>query len=81
MPNFPADESRGFHKVLFQPTVYIEKTDFREESWAHQAILPLLPRAIAWLWEPGSAGSCTGAAWGTGGVSAPNRDSQTCHQL
>ncbi|XP_074951973.1 glutamine--tRNA ligase isoform X2 [Phalacrocorax aristotelis] len=31
VPNFPADESRGFHKVLFQPTVYIEETDFREE--------------------------------------------------
>ncbi|NXC22673.1 SYQ ligase, partial [Corythaeola cristata] len=31
VPNFPADESRGFHKVPFQPTVYIEETDFREE--------------------------------------------------
>ncbi|KFO84929.1 Glutamine--tRNA ligase, partial [Buceros rhinoceros silvestris] len=30
VPNFPADESRGFHKVPFQPTVYIEETDFRE---------------------------------------------------
>uniref|UniRef100_A0A663LV53 glutamine--tRNA ligase n=1 Tax=Athene cunicularia TaxID=194338 RepID=A0A663LV53_ATHCN len=31
VPNFPADESRGFHKVPFQSTVYIEETDFREE--------------------------------------------------
>ncbi|KFP92495.1 Glutamine--tRNA ligase, partial [Apaloderma vittatum] len=31
VPNFPADESRGFHKVPFQPTIYIEETDFREE--------------------------------------------------
>ncbi|NWT45736.1 SYQ ligase, partial [Chroicocephalus maculipennis] len=31
VPNFPADESRGFHKVPFKPTVYIEETDFREE--------------------------------------------------
>uniref|UniRef100_A0A8V5GWD4 glutamine--tRNA ligase n=1 Tax=Melopsittacus undulatus TaxID=13146 RepID=A0A8V5GWD4_MELUD len=31
VPNFPADESRGFHKVPFQPTLYIEETDFREE--------------------------------------------------
>ncbi|KAM9272190.1 glutamine--tRNA ligase [Cariama cristata] len=32
VPNFPADESRGFHKVPFQPTIYIEETDFREEA-------------------------------------------------
>ncbi|NXG42450.1 SYQ ligase, partial [Psilopogon haemacephalus] len=32
VPNFPADESRGFHKVPFQSTVYIEETDFREEA-------------------------------------------------
>lgn len=38
MPNFPADESRGFHKVPFQPTVYIEETDFREVSRAHRAM-------------------------------------------
>ncbi|KFP34122.1 Glutamine--tRNA ligase, partial [Colius striatus] len=31
VPNFPADESQGFHKVPFQPTIYIEETDFREE--------------------------------------------------
>ena len=45
MPNFPADESRGFHKVPFQSTVYIEETDFREVSWARWAILPSLPGA------------------------------------
>lgn len=48
VPNFPADESRGFHKVPFQTTIYIEETDFREVSWPHQAILPLLPGAAAW---------------------------------
>ncbi|NWY00040.1 SYQ ligase, partial [Nothoprocta ornata] len=31
VPNFPADESRGFHKVPFEPTIYIEETDFRED--------------------------------------------------
>lgn len=40
VPNFPADESRGFHKVPFQPTVYIEETDFREVSRARRAVLP-----------------------------------------
>nr|XP_034962731.1 glutamine--tRNA ligase isoform X2 [Zootoca vivipara] len=30
VPNFPADETKGFHKVPFQPTVYIEQSDFRE---------------------------------------------------
>lgn len=54
MPNFPADESRGFHKVPFKPTVYIEETDFREVSRAHRAMLPLLPGAgarAAGAWE------------------------------
>ncbi|NXH40255.1 SYQ ligase, partial [Dicaeum eximium] len=32
VPNFPANESRGFHKVPFHQTVYIEETDFREEA-------------------------------------------------
>uniref|UniRef100_A0A8B9MXL3 glutamine--tRNA ligase n=1 Tax=Accipiter nisus TaxID=211598 RepID=A0A8B9MXL3_9AVES len=36
VPNFPADESRGFHKVPFQTTIYIEETDFREVSRPHQ---------------------------------------------
>ncbi|KAE8612329.1 hypothetical protein XENTR_v10012814 [Xenopus tropicalis] len=30
VPNFPADESKGFHVVPFSSTVYIEKSDFRE---------------------------------------------------
>ncbi|XP_069822884.1 glutamine--tRNA ligase [Dendropsophus ebraccatus] len=30
VPNFPADESKGFHTVPFSSTVYIEQTDFRE---------------------------------------------------
>jgi len=60
VPNFPADESRGFHKVPFQPTVYIEETDFREVSWAHRAILPSLPELQLRQQEPGSAGSCMG---------------------
>lgn len=32
VPNFPADETKGFHKVPFQATVYIEQSDFREVS-------------------------------------------------
>lgn len=42
MPNFPADESRGFHKVPFHQTIYIEETDFREVSQAHWTILSSL---------------------------------------
>ncbi|KAG8127917.1 putative Glutaminyl-tRNA synthetase-like protein [Naja naja] len=30
VPNFPADESKGFHEVPFQSTLYIEQSDFRE---------------------------------------------------
>ncbi|XP_003217895.3 glutamine--tRNA ligase [Anolis carolinensis] len=30
VPNFPADENKGFHKVPFQPTIFIEQSDFRE---------------------------------------------------
>uniref|UniRef100_A0A8C8SYK7 Glutamine--tRNA ligase n=1 Tax=Pelusios castaneus TaxID=367368 RepID=A0A8C8SYK7_9SAUR len=30
VPNFPADETKGFHSVPFQPHIYIEQTDFRE---------------------------------------------------
>ncbi|KAM5148343.1 glutamine--tRNA ligase [Mantella aurantiaca] len=30
VPNFPADESRGFHTVPFSSTVYIEHSDFRD---------------------------------------------------
>ncbi|CAH2312770.1 glutamine--tRNA ligase [Pelobates cultripes] len=30
VPNFPADESKGFHTVPFASTLYIEQTDFRE---------------------------------------------------
>ncbi|XP_034287597.1 glutamine--tRNA ligase isoform X1 [Pantherophis guttatus] len=30
VPNFPADETKGFHEVPFQPTLYIEQSDFRE---------------------------------------------------
>ncbi|KAF7249957.1 Glutamine--tRNA ligase [Varanus komodoensis] len=30
VPNFPADETKGVHKVPFQPIVYIEQSDFRE---------------------------------------------------
>lgn len=42
MPNFPADESRGFHKVPFHQTIYIEETDFREVSQDQWTILPSL---------------------------------------
>ncbi|XP_073086676.1 glutamine--tRNA ligase isoform X4 [Manis javanica] len=31
VPNFPADETKGFHQVPFGPTVFIERTDFKEE--------------------------------------------------
>ena len=30
VPDFPADESRGSHKVPFTRTIFIEKSDFRE---------------------------------------------------
>ncbi|XP_053576782.1 glutamine--tRNA ligase [Bombina bombina] len=30
VPNFPANESKGFHTVPFTSTVYIEQTDFKE---------------------------------------------------
>nr|KAG5708784.1 hypothetical protein BaRGS_031938 [Batillaria attramentaria] len=32
VPNFPADESKGSHKVPISSTVYIERSDFREEA-------------------------------------------------
>uniref|UniRef100_A0A8C0J402 glutamine--tRNA ligase n=1 Tax=Chelonoidis abingdonii TaxID=106734 RepID=A0A8C0J402_CHEAB len=32
VPNFPANETKGFHKVPFQATIYIEQSDFREVS-------------------------------------------------
>ncbi|EGW10485.1 glutamine--tRNA ligase [Cricetulus griseus] len=32
VPNFPADETKGFHQVPFASTVFIERTDFKEES-------------------------------------------------
>ncbi|KAK2109106.1 putative glutamine--tRNA ligase [Saguinus oedipus] len=31
VPNFPADETKGFHPVPFAPIVFIERTDFKEE--------------------------------------------------
>ncbi|XP_055269763.1 glutamine--tRNA ligase [Moschus berezovskii] len=31
VPNFPADETKGFHQVPFGSTVFIERTDFKEE--------------------------------------------------
>ena len=30
VPNFPADESKGFHKVPIEKVLYIEQDDFRE---------------------------------------------------
>ena len=30
VPNFPADETKGFHQVPFGLTVFIERTDFKE---------------------------------------------------
>ncbi|KAH3819313.1 glutamine--tRNA ligase-like isoform X1 [Dreissena polymorpha] len=32
VPDFPADESRGSHKIPFTKTVYIERSDFRETA-------------------------------------------------
>ncbi|XP_006873679.1 PREDICTED: glutamine--tRNA ligase isoform X2 [Chrysochloris asiatica] len=31
VPNFPADERKGFHQVPFASVVFIEQTDFKEE--------------------------------------------------
>lgn len=33
MPNFPADETKGFHQVPFGSNVFIERTDFKEVNW------------------------------------------------
>lgn len=30
VPDFPADETKGFHQVPFASTVFIERTDFKE---------------------------------------------------
>lgn len=30
VPNFPADETKGFHTIAFCKTIFIEKSDFRE---------------------------------------------------
>jgi glutaminyl-tRNA synthetase len=30
VPNFPADEAKGFHEIPFSNVVYIEESDFRE---------------------------------------------------
>lgn len=67
MPNFPADESRGFHKVPLQPTIYIEETDFREVSWTHRAVRPSLLGAVAQAagaWE--QHWCCPGHRWLSG---------------
>ncbi|KAL8558848.1 putative glutamine--tRNA ligase [Nucella lapillus] len=32
VPNFPADESKGSHSVPLTSTIYIERSDFREEA-------------------------------------------------
>jgi glutaminyl-tRNA synthetase len=32
VPNFPADETKGFHQVPFASTVFIERSDFKEVS-------------------------------------------------
>ena len=34
VPNFPADLSKGSHSVTLGRTLYIERDDFREVSWA-----------------------------------------------
>lgn len=33
VPNFPADETKGFHQVPFGSNVFIERTDFKEVNW------------------------------------------------
>ncbi len=32
VPNFPADESKGFHTITLDQVFYIEQTDFLEVS-------------------------------------------------
>ena len=39
VPNFPADESRGSHKIKFDSVIYIEKSDFTEVRKKSDAIL------------------------------------------
>jgi glutaminyl-tRNA synthetase len=33
VPDFPADESRGSHKIKFDSVIYIEKSDFSEVKY------------------------------------------------
>ncbi|CAF4136577.1 unnamed protein product [Rotaria socialis] len=39
IPNFPADESRGSHKIKFDSVIYIEKSDFNE---VHQVCFDII---------------------------------------
>lgn len=34
VPNFPANDKKGCHKVSFARTIYIEQSDFREVNLA-----------------------------------------------
>ena len=36
VPDFPADESRGQHKVDFSATIYIERSDFKQVGQGHR---------------------------------------------
>jgi glutaminyl-tRNA synthetase len=35
VPDFPADESRGSHKIKFDSVIYIEKSDFSEVKYVN----------------------------------------------
>ena len=32
LPDFPTEASRGSHNIKFGPTIYIEKSDFKESE-------------------------------------------------
>ncbi len=32
LPDFPNEASRGSHNIKFAPTIYIEKSDFKESE-------------------------------------------------
>lgn len=43
MPNFPADETKGFHQVPFGPIVFIERTDFKEVNEGWRVLFAAMP--------------------------------------
>ena len=49
IPNFPADESRGSHKIKFDSVIYIEKSDFTEVEQVYFDIIHKINMSIEYL--------------------------------